>query len=146
METLIGTNCPCCEISWLWYTVAVIIAFGTGALWYTVIFGKQWIKAVNYECRCGANLSKGEECKCESRFPWEMIFQFISTAVIGLMYFFLTQISLCMSIFVCIAFAAWTKSMLKFQIADWKRYITLALVDVGYFVVVSAIFILFALL
>ena len=68
METTFGTNCPCYEISWLWYAVAVVIAFGTGALWYTVIFGKQWIKAVNYECKCGANLSKGEECKCESRF------------------------------------------------------------------------------
>lgn len=144
MENVFGENGTFMTISWLWYALSVVVAFGTGALWYTVIFGKQWIKAVNYECKCGANLSKGEECKCKSSFPWEMIFQLVSTALIGFMYFLLTPLSLVMSVIVCFAFAGWTKSMLKFQISSWKRYITLASIDVGYFVVVSAIFIYFS--
>jgi len=56
----------------------------------------------------------------------------------------LTPVSLWLSVIVCVAFAGWTKSMLKFQIASWHRYITLALIDVGYFVMVSLIFILFS--
>jgi hypothetical protein len=139
-----GAGCPFFQISWLWYAIAVVVAFGLGAFWYTILFGKKWLKAVNYECNCGSNLSKGEECKCPSRFPWEMVFQFVSTAIVGLMYFMLTPMSLIMAIFVCIAFSAWTKSMLKFQIANWKRFISLALIDVGYFVIVSIIFIVFA--
>ena len=144
MDTIFGTNGSFYEISWLWYCVSVVAAFGLGALWYTILFGKQWIKAVNYECVCGANLSKGEKCTCKGRFPWEMLFQVIGTALIGFMYFILTPVSLWLSVIVCVAFAGWTKSMLKFQIAGWSRYITLAMIDVGYFVVVSVIFILFS--
>jgi hypothetical protein len=128
-------------ISWLWYAISVLVAFAVGALWYTVLFGKQWLKAVNYECVCGAKLSMGEKCTCAPRFPWEMVFQFISTAIVGLMYFVLTPISIWMAIFVSVAFSAWTKSMYKFEIASWKRFKTLAAINVGYFMVVSAIFI-----
>ena len=146
METIFGAGSPFSEMSWLWFAVSVLAAFGTGAVWYTILFGKQWLKAVNYECNCGANISKGEKCTCKSRFPWEMIFQFIGTALVGFMYFILTPISIWLSIIVCVAFAGWTKAMLKFQIANWNRYITLGLIDVGYFIVVSAIFILFSIL
>ncbi|MDP3397885.1 MAG: DUF1761 domain-containing protein [Bacteroidales bacterium] len=146
MEAVFGQFGYFSQISWMWYGISVLLAFGAGALWYTVLFGKQWIKVVNYECACGANLSKGEECKCKSRFPWEMIFQFVSTVIIGIMYFLLTSVSVALAIIVCLAFAGWTKSMLKFQIADWNRYITHALIDVGYFTLVSAIFIVFSLL
>lgn len=146
METFFVAEGTFSEISWLWYVIAVITAFGTGAIWYTLLFGKQWVKAVNYECLCGANISKGDKCTCNNRFPWEMIFQLIGTALIGLMYFILTPISVWLSVIVCIAFAGWTKSMLKFQIASWNRYITLASIDVGYFIVVSAIFVLFSYL
>ena len=146
METMIDIRILFSGISWLWYVISVVVAFGMGALWYTVLFGKQWVKAVNYVCLCGANISDGEECTCKGRFPWEMLFQFVGTALIGLMYFILTPVSFWLSIIVCVAFAGWTKSMLKFQIAGWSRYITLAMIDVGYFVVVSVIFILFSYL
>ena len=146
MEAIFGPEGAFSQISWLWYCFSVVLAFGMGALWYTVIFGKQWIKAVNYVCVCGANLSNGEKCTCKARFPWEMIFQFISTALMGMMYFLLTPQSLVLAVIVAFAFAGWTKSMLKFQIAGWKRFITLASIDVGYFVVVSIIFIVFSLL
>lgn len=146
METIVDIMDLFSGISWLWYVISVVVAFGMGALWYTVLFGKKWIKAVNYVCLCGANIYDGEECTCKGRFPWEMLFQFMGTALIGLMYFLLTPVSLWLSIIACVAFAGWTKSMLKFQIAGWSRYITLAMIDVGYFVVVSVIFILFSYL
>lgn len=146
METIFGSGGAFSQISWLWYCISVVLAFGMGALWYTVLFGKQWIKAVNYVCACGANLSNEEKCSCKARFPWEMIFQLISTAIVGMMFFLLTPLSLVMAVIVVFAFAGWTKSMLKFQIADWKRFITLASIDVGYFVVVSIIFIGFSML
>lgn len=146
METIFRTDVALLQISWLWYIISVFVAFGAGAIWYTILFGKSWVKVVKYECLCGADISKGEKCTCKNRFPWEMIFQLIGTALIGLMYFILTPISVWLSVIVCIAFAGWTKSMLKFQIAEWKRYITLASIDVGYFIVVSAIFVLFSYL
>lgn len=139
-------GCPLIQISWLWYAVGVVAVYALGALWYTVLFGKKWIKAVNYKCVCGADLSNDEKCTCKPRFPWEMAFQLISTAILGLMYFVVTPISLPIAILIAIAVTAWNKSMLKFQIADWKRFTTLALIDVGYFVVASVVFILLALL
>ena len=90
METIVDIMDLFSGISWLWYVISVVVAFGMGALWYTVLFGKQWVKAVNYVCLCGANISDGEECTCKGRFPWEMLFQFVGTALIGLMYFILT--------------------------------------------------------
>jgi len=101
METTICPNEFLLDFSWLWFIVSVLISYGVGAMWYTFLFGKKWIKALKYECKCGARL-------------------------------------------VCIAYAGWTKSMLNFQVAEWKRYVTLVMIDVGYFVVVSAVFILFA--
>ncbi len=129
------------DISWLWYVISVLVAYAAGALWYTVLFGKQWIKAVHFECQCGAKLYKGETCTCSPHFPVEMVFQFISTGIVGLMYFVLTPVSIWMAILVGLSFSAWTKSMYKFEIASWERFTILAAINVGYFVVVSAIFI-----
>ncbi len=44
MDAIFGTNGSFNEISWLWYCVSVAVAFGIGAIWYTLLFGKQWIK------------------------------------------------------------------------------------------------------
>ena len=75
-----------------------------------------------------------------------MLFQFISTAFVVFMYFVLTPISIWLSVIVVVAVCAWMKSNLKFQISNWKRYITLALIDVGYFFIVSVIAVLFSLI
>jgi len=134
------------HISWLWYLAAVFISFGAGALWYGFLFRARWIAAVKYECPCGADIAKGERCNCKPRFPVELLFQFASTAFLGLFYFVLVPVSLWLAVFACAALSAWIKSMLKFQIRDWRRFVALAWIDVGYFGVVSLIFILMALL
>ncbi|MGL4908604.1 MAG: DUF1761 domain-containing protein [Bacteroidales bacterium] len=125
--------CPMSSISYLWYSVAVITVFAFGALWYSWLFAKAWKNAILRE--------EGEPTGC----PFlPLFFQFIATALIGLMYFLLTQQSLAFSITVLVAISAWQKANLKFQISSWKRFITLSAIDVGYFAIASIVFILFA--
>lgn len=131
--------CPISQISWLWYIVAVVVSFGVGALWYGKLFSKAWIKAVEYKCACGADLQKGEKCTCKSRSVLPMVLQFVSTALIALMYFILVAYGAWLALAVAIAVSAWMKASLKFRIADWKRFVTLASIDVGYFFIVSLI-------
>lgn len=146
MECISG-SCPFAEINWLWYAVSVIVAFVMGMIWYGKLFTKSWVKAVRYECPCGADLSKGEKCTCDPKSGiLVMIMQIITTALVGLMYFLLVGVSYWYAIIVVIAVCGWMKLSLKFQIPEWKRYFTLAIIDVGYFFIVSLIFILFALI
>ncbi len=148
METICSSSCPFETISWLWFSLAVVISFAFGAIWYGVLFTKSWAKAVKYECECGANLAKGEKCTCKPNFSIYFTFfiQIISTALVVLMYFILTPISIWLSILVIVAISAWMKSTLKFQISNWKRFVTLAAIDVGYFFIVSCIAVVFSLI
>ena len=148
METIFETGCPFMAISWLWYFLAVTISFSIGALWYGVLFIKPWTKAVRYECDCGSDLSQGEKCICKPKasYFFTMFMQFISTALVILMYFILTPISIWLSILVVVSISGWMKSNLKFQINEWKRFVTLASIDIGYFFIVSSIAVGFSLL
>lgn len=147
MECCLNGACPLSEISWLWYAIATVVSFFIGAIWYGVLFPKTWMKAIRYECACGADVINGEKCTCKSNgvFP-TMLFQFISTAFVVFMYFTLTSISIWLSVIVVLAVCAWMKSTLKFQISDWRRFFTLALIDVGYFFIVSVVAVLFSLI
>jgi hypothetical protein len=147
METCCTNQCPFEAISWLWYGIAVVVSFFVGAIWYGFLFSKAWMKAVKYECACGADVVNGEKCTCKkSSNALIFLIQIIATAFVVFMYFILTSISIWLSVVVVIAISAWMKSTLKFQISNWKRYITLAGIDVGYFFVVSVIAILFSLI
>ncbi len=147
METCITNECPFEAISWLWYCVAVVASFLAGAIWYGFLFPKTWMKAVRYECACGADVVNGEKCTCKKKSVFStMLIQLISTAFVVLMYFVLTPISIWLSVIVVVSISAWMKSTLKFQISNWKRYITLASIDVGYFFIVSVIALLLSLI
>ena len=143
-----GGSCPIDQISWLWYTAAVLISFALGAFWYGKLFMKAWTKAIRFKCACGADLSKGEKCTCPPKPSYfaTMALQLIATALIGLMYFVLTLVSVWLAVMVAIAVCGWMKATLKFQIQEFKRWVTLCAIDVGYFAVVSMLFILFALI
>lgn len=140
--------CPFSQFSWLWYWISIVVVFMVGWLWYGKLFNKKWIKAVRYQCTCGADLSKGEKCTCKNKsmlpLLMYMFMQLVVTMLLGLMYFGLTQISIWWSLIVAVAIAGWMKASLKFQIAEWKRYVTLAIIDVGYFFLASLLFMLFA--
>lgn len=147
METIFSSSCPFETISWLWFSIAVVASFAFGAIWYGILFSKTWMKAIRYECACGADVVNGEKCTCKSNsavIPFS--FQIISTALVTLMYFILTPISIWLSVLVVVAISAWMKSTLKFQISNWKRFFTLAAIDVGYFFIVSCIAVGFSLI
>jgi len=151
---IILLNSNCCafaqicttEISWLWYAISVVLAFMSGMAWYN-IFTKRWIVAVNYGlCLCGADLSKGEKCTCKPDVKAfiPMISQLIATCLIGYMYFVLVPMTLCLAIFVAIAIMGWMISNILFSTPTKQRRIDRILIDVGYFAIISVIYILFA--
>lgn len=147
MKTIIVNFCPIESISWLWFCISVVVSFLAGAIWYGLLFPKTWMKAVKYECECGADVVNGEKCTCKKRSVLPtFIIQFISTALVVFMYFILTSISIWLSVVVVIAVSAWMKSILKFQISNWKRFMTLAAIDISYFFIVSVIAVLFSLI
>ncbi|MDR0438477.1 MAG: hypothetical protein LBH22_09325 [Bacteroidales bacterium] len=138
----------CLEISWLWYSIALVIVFFLGWAWYNA-FTKRWVAAVKYgKCACGADMAKGEKCTCKPTasafFP--MIVQLLATALIGFMYFVLVPFGICLAILVAIAVMGWMKSSIIFQTPEWRFRVDRILIDVGYFFITSAIFIGFALI
>ena len=140
-------HCPA-EISWLWYAVSVFIAFILGWVWYN-FFAERWAKAVNYGvCACGADLGKGEKCTCKPNakafFP--MLVQLLATCLIGFMYFVLVRVCTGLTILVAVAIIGWMKGSILFSTPTKRRRIDRILIDVGYFTIISVIFILFALI
>lgn len=127
----------CSGINWLWYAVSVIVVFGVGAIWYSMLFVKQWIRVYKIEMP-----AEGEKV---NPLP-SMLMQLIATALLGLAFFVLTPISVWLSVLVLIGFAAWQKAGLKFHFRGWRDFIIAASIDVGYLCVAAIIFILFALL
>lgn len=140
----VTTGCPLLSISWLFYAISVIVVFALGAFWYGKLFSEKWVKAQDYTCICGARLAEGEKCTCKSHSLLPMVMQFIATALVGMMYFLLAGFGCLLSIVVMIGVAAWMKAGLKFRISEWKRFVNLVIIDVGYFCLASIIFIIFA--
>jgi hypothetical protein len=141
-------NSSICEISWLWYAIAVVAVFLLGWVWYNT-FTARWVKAVKYgKCACGADMEKGEKCTCKpsaSAFL-PMIVQLLAILLLGLMYFILAPLSICLSIFVAVAICGWMKASIIFQTPEKQFRIDRILIDVGYFALASAIFIGLALI
>ena len=139
----------CCEFSLLWYIVAVFAVFIIGFFWYNQLFGKKWLWAVRYdECPCGADLSKGEKCTCKPTLNafLPMIAQFLSICLLGVMYFLLVKCHIVLAVLVCFAVLGWMKASLLFKTPNRKRFMALLLIDGGYFLVASLVFILLGLL
>ena len=150
LNTSCGAICPLCPagISWLWYAIAVVIAFMSGWFWYN-FFTERWVKAVNYGlCACAADLAKGEKCTCkpDAKAFVPMIAQLLSTCLMGYLYFVLTPICSGVAIFAAVAIISWMIGNILFSTSTKQRRIDRILIDVGYFTIVSVIFILFALI
>lgn len=136
------------SVNWLWYTVAVVIVFFLGAVWFVLLFGRAWAWAARI-----IPAGNGKEV-IEDDIAYRMGFksfgtmfaQLCSTLLLGLVYFMVSPISVWLSILIAVATSAWMKTIMHFEIRNWKRYVTLAAVDIGYFFVSSLIFISFALL
>ena len=141
---------PLCPtgFSWLWYAIAVVIAFLFGWFWYN-FFSARWIKAVNYGvCPCGADISNNEKCTCKPDIKafLPMIVQLLAICFIGYLYFVLVKLCVGVAIFAAVAFIGWLKANILFSTPDKQRRIDRIFLDAGYFAIVSLIFILFALI
>lgn len=140
--------CPFSQISWLWFGVAVAVVFFIGFLWYGVFFAKRWIKAVRYEkCACGADLTKGEKCTCKFNSLSAMLpmcMQLVASALVGLMYFVAMQIAWEMGVLILFAMIGWMKASILFSAPERKRRCDLIFIDVGYFMIASIVFMMFA--
>jgi hypothetical protein len=150
LNTSCGAICPLCStgISWLWYAISVVVVFLSGWFWYN-FFTERWAKAVNYGvCACGADISKGEKCTCtpDAKAFLPMLVQLLATCLVGYLYFVLVKICICLAIFAAVAFVGWIKANILFSTPTKQRRIDRILIDAGYFAILSAIFILFALI
>ncbi len=125
------------HVNWLWYIISVIVAFAVGALWYSVLFSKAWMRVFKVEIP--EKIQSSNTCIT-------MLTQLMATALSGLTFFVLTTISLWLAILVLVAFCGWQKGNLKFRYTKWDEYFTAALIEAGYTFVAGVIFILFALI
>lgn len=120
-----------------WYIVAVVVVFGVGAVWYSLLFSKAWMRVFKVEMP--ADVKPGDAA-------FTMIMQLLASALFGLAFFVLTPISVWLSLLLLIAFCGWQKAGLKFRYTKWNDYFMAALIEAGYTFVAGIIFILFALI
>ena len=125
------------SINWVGFIVSVVVVSAIGAIWHSsVLFGEIWKKANKADSKGNSNVHAAIV----------LILQLITTALIGLMYFVATQISMWLSLLLLVAIAGWEVSDLSFRIRDYKSFLKAVSVGVGYFCVTSLIFIFFATL
>lgn len=134
------TSIPFCElfsqINWIWYTVSVIVVYALGAMWYSRMFAKEWMKVFNVEMPNKFN---------NSNMIITILSQFVATALFGLAMFMITFISPWLALLTLIAFCGWQKASLKFRLIKWKEYFTAAMIEAGYLFISGMIFIFLAL-
>jgi hypothetical protein len=138
MENTCNLLCPVIfNINWIWFAVAVIVTFGVGAVWHSLLFAKAWIRVFKVEM---------PEKVTTSSFIRTMSVQFIGNILYGFVFFILTGISVWLAIIALIGFCGWEKGFLNFQFAKIKDFMMASLIRVGYTFVAGLIFILFALI
>jgi len=125
------------NIQWIWFTIAVIITFAIGAIWYSFLFPKTWMRVFKVEMP--DKITKFSIVRT-------MLLQLIVSILFGSIFFLLTQFSFFISVFVLIGFCAWQKGGLNFQFAKWKDYVLAACIQVGYTFIAGMVFIIFGLI
>ncbi len=111
-----------CSINWLWYAVAVIVVFILGAIWFSLLFQKVWIKVFKIEMPEGK--PKGA--------IFTLIMQLLVTALFGLVFFVLVKLSVLVAVLALIGFCGWQKGSLKFRYTKWGEYFQAALINKRY--------------
>jgi hypothetical protein len=124
------------SINWWWYSVAVIVAYGVGVLWYSVLFPKMWVRV--FRLQMGAVTTGG--------FVRTMGIQLVSTMVFGLVIFIFALLDKGLALLVLFGFAAWLVGALNFKFSQPKDLLQAILIEVGYMLVAGNVFVLFGLL
>ena len=123
-------------INWWWFAVAVIVAFGVGAVWYSVLFSKAWVRVFKVEM---GEVTTGS-------FLRTMSLQLAVNLLFGLVFFVLTHLSVWIALLSLVGFCGWEKGSLSFEFAKIKDFILAVTIRVGYTFIAGLIFILFALI
>ncbi len=124
------------QINWLWYVVAIVAAYLLGALWYSVIFPKTWVRIFKIEMpdkRSPANMFV------------TMFGQLVANALMGLVLFMITALSFWLAVLTLVGFCGWNKATLKYKYVGWGDYFRAACIEAGYLFLAGMVFILFAL-
>ena len=132
----------CCllfsNINWCWFAAAVIVTFAIGALWYSVLFAKTWIRVFKVEMP--KKVSTGSMIRT-------FALQFVVNIAFGLWFFILVQhCTVWFAVITLIVFCGWQKAMLNFQFPKFKDFMMAATIQAGYTFVAGIVFILFALI
>jgi hypothetical protein len=123
-------------INWWWFAVAVIVTFGVGALWYSKLFAKTWIRVFKVEM---GEVTTGS-------FLRTMSLQLAANLLFGLVFFILTHLCVWIALLTLVGFCGWEKGNLNFEFAKIKDFILAVTIRVGYTFIAGLIFILFALI
>jgi hypothetical protein len=124
-------------VNWFSFLTATLVVFGIGAIWFSVLFTKTWIRIFRIEM--SEKITTGS-------FIRTMLLQFIANVLFGFVFFILTKISITLAVIALTGFCAWEKGTLNFQFAKIKDFITATFVSVGYTFLAGIVFILFGLI
>jgi hypothetical protein len=139
-----SSGCPLTGFPWLWWGISVVVAYLIGWFWYSKLFTKSWIESERIVCKCGADMAQGEKCTCEKMVLWPMLIQLAATALVGFVFFLLTDISVWLAVIAAFAILAWEKAAVFFRVWEYKRACKIIWIEVGYYCIVLVIFILTA--
>ena len=123
-------------INWWWFVAATIVSFAVGAVWYSWLFTKAWIRVFKVEM--------GEVTT--SSFVRTMSLQFAATMLFGFVFFVLTEISVGIALLSLLGFCAWETGILNFEFSKMKDFFMAVVIRVGYTFFGGIIFILFGLI
>ncbi len=126
------------QFSWGWLAVATVVVFAIGALWYSLLFAKAWVRVFKIEMPQNGEKPKGMVAT--------MLMQLLATILFGLTIFVATAMSVGLAVLVVLAFCGWQKGALKFRYAKWSEFSTAAIIEVGHTAISGLVFILFALI
>ncbi len=126
------------SINWLFFCISVFLAYGLGGVWYSPkILGHKWAEIINPNFK---------ETKEEKSIILPMIVQFLATALLALAIFVGVKISIFQTTLFLIAMGGWQKASLLFKYPYFKKFLVVALIELGYFMLTIIIFLIFALL
>jgi hypothetical protein len=123
-------------INWWWFAAATVVSFAIGAVWFSWLFAKAWLKVFKVEL---GEVTFGT-------FLRTMSLQLASTLLFGLVIFVLTKLSVWIAFFALAGFCGWEKGKLNFQFSRMKDFVMATVIQSGYTFVAGLVFILFALI
>lgn len=123
------------KINWTFYLLSIIVAFGVGAVWYSLIFFKMWKRVFKVDA----------SAQNAGPLVRSLIIQFISGIFLGLSYFILMGLSTGLTLTVMAGFCTLQICNLSFKYGSIKDFMRSVLIEVGYTIVGGSVYIVLSL-